>query len=314
MTDNKTFQFSKEGLKSLPMGIGTWAWGDSMVWGYNKNEYSDNDLQEAFNASVAAGITFFDTAEIYGSGKSEKILGRFIKGNEKNLIIASKFMPFPWRLGKKNILNALQNSLDRLGLETIDLYQIHWPFPLRPIEYWVEKMAEVFQAGLIKSIGVSNYSIEQTKRAHAVLQKHDIPLASNQIEYSLVQRKPERNGLLQVCKELDIKVIAYSPLAQGLLTGKYTPDNPPPGLRGRRTNRQQLDSLISFNALQRKIGEKHNGKSPAQVALNWTIQKGTIPIPGVKNLKQTESNLGALGWSLTADEVAQLDEESQKIQ
>mgnify|MGYP003974910825 FL=1 len=309
----KHIQLWKNGPESLRMGIGTWAWGDNMVWGYNQKNYTDEDLELAFDASIKAGITMFDTAEVYGSGKSENILGGFIKKVKHPLIIASKFMPYPWRLGKNSVMNAAKNSLKRLGLENMDLYQIHWPFPPRPIEHWVEQMAGGYQAGLIKGIGVSNFSIEQTRRAHTVLQKYDIPLAVNQIEYSLVNRKPEKNGLLQVCKELDVKVIAYSPLGQGLLTGKYTPDNPPPGFRGRRTNRKQLDALIAFNKLQTKIGENHGGKTPSQVAVNWTIQKDTFPIPGVKNLRQTEENLGALGWDLTQDEVAELDFEGQKI-
>ncbi len=313
MSKNENIQFRENGPKSLPMGIGTWAWGDNLLWGYNKDDYSDKDLQLAYEASIKAGITFFDTAEVYGSGKSEKILGGFIKDSKEDLIIASKFMPYPWRWSKKSVVKALKNSLERLGLDSLDLYQIHWPFPPFSVEHWVEGMAEAYQTGLIKNVGISNFSVSQTRKAHSVLEKHGISLASNQVEYHLLQRKPEKTGLLQVCKELDVKVIAYSPLAQGLLTGKYTPDNPPPGLRGRRTNNQQLNSLIAFNKLQKEIGEKHGGKTPAQVALNWTIQKGTIPIPGVKNLKQTESNLGALGWALTEEEVAQLDAESLKL-
>ena len=109
-----------------------------------------------------------------------------------------------------------------------------------------------------------------------------------------------------------MRVIAYSPLAKGLLTGKYTPENPPPGLRGTRLSKKRLAEITSFNNLLRKIGENHS-KSPAQVALNWTICKGTIPIPGVKNLRQTQSNLGALGWRLNDEDLQRLDTESQKL-
>ena len=131
-------------------------------------------------------------------------------------------------------MRALRHSLDRLGLESVDLYQMHWPFPPVSIDTWMDAMADAVQAGLIRAVGVSNYNAEQTRRAHDALAKRGVPLASNQVDYSLLQRKPETNGLLALCKQLNVTLIAYSPLAQGLLTGKYTPQNPPPGLRGRR--------------------------------------------------------------------------------
>jgi len=149
------------------------------------------------------------------------------------------------------------------------------------------------------------------RRAHDVLAKRGIPLASNQVEYSLLHRQPERNGVLAACRDLRVALIAYSPVAKGILTGKYTPQNPPPGVRGRQWNFKPLAHIQPLIARLREVGEAHGGKTPAQVALNWLIQKGALPIPGVKNARQVQDNLGALGWSLTPDEVELLDQASE---
>jgi aryl-alcohol dehydrogenase-like predicted oxidoreductase len=173
-------------------------------------------------------------------------------------------------------------------------------------------MADAVLAGLVRAVGVSNYGPGKTQRAYDTLAERGIPLASNQVEYSLLNRDIERNGLLDLCRQLDIKVIAYSPLGQGLLTGKYTPDNPPAGIRGLRS-RRKLKKVQPLVGLMREIGEGHGDKTPAQVAINWTIRKGAIPIPGAKNATQARQNAGAIGWELTPDEVAALDAASDKI-
>ena len=131
------------------------------------------------------------------------------------------------------------------------------------------------------------------------------------MEYSLLQRGPERSGLLAACRDLGVTLIAYSPLGQGLLTGKYTAEHPPPGARRRRARR--LDRIEPLIGLLRQIGEAHGGKTPAQVALNWAICKGTVPIPGAKNARQAGDNAGALGWRLADDEVAALDAASEAL-
>ncbi|NTV38068.1 MAG: aldo/keto reductase, partial [Anaerolineales bacterium] len=146
-----------------------------------------------------------------------------------------------------------------------------------------------------------------------VLAKYDIPLASNQVEYHLLDRHVEKNGLLDRCKETGVRLIAYSPLAMGLLTGKYTPENPPPGVRGRKYA-SILPDLPGLIALLTEIGQGHNERTPGQVEMNWVICKGALPIPGAKTAKQAEQNLGALGWKLTADEVKALDDASEKFQ
>ncbi|HBY99469.1 MAG: aldo/keto reductase [Ardenticatenaceae bacterium] len=300
------------GLLVSPLGVGAWAWGDRFIWGYGR-DYGESDVHGAFQASLELGINFFDTAEIYGWGRSERLLGRFIREAGQPVVVATKFMPFPWRLRRKSLLNALQSSLNRLGLSQIDLYQIHSPLSIISIETWMAGLAEAVGAGLTRAAGVSNYNVEQTRRAHAALARRNVPLASNQVEYSLLHREPEHNGLMQTCRDLNITLIAYSPLGMGLLTGKYTPDNPPKGLRGRRTSAKFLANIQPLIGLLREMGAAHGGKTPPQVALNWVMCKGALPIPGAKNARQARENAGALGWRLSEDEVAALDAESKDL-
>ncbi|HEX2979379.1 MAG TPA: aldo/keto reductase [Anaerolineaceae bacterium] len=290
-------------FEGISIGVGTWAWGDRLYWGYGQG-YAAEDVRDAFQASLDQGIQFFDTAEAYGRGKSEKLLGEFVKATDTPVHIASKFMPFPWRLQKGSLLRALRHSLERLQLPSIDLYQIHFPIPPVTVETWMNAMAEAFQAGLIRAVGVSNYSRQQTQRAADALLRQGIQLASNQLEYSLLNRQIEFNGVLDECKQRGVKVIAYSPLAQGLLTGKYTPENPPTGFRARKVDLKELKPLLST---MKKIGDAHDGKTPAQVAINWTICKGTLPIPGAKSANQAIANAGGTGWALTDEEVETLD-------
>ena len=174
-------------------------------------------------------------------------------------------------------------------------------------------MADAVEAGLTRAVGVSNFSPSQTIRAHAALARRGVPLASNQVEYSLLERKPETSGLVKVCRDLDVTIIAYSPIAKGMLTGKYTPDNIPPGMRRRLYNRDYLSKIQPLIDLLREIGQAHDARSPAQVSLNWLMCKGAVPIPGAKNLRQAQENFGALGWRLTDEEVARLDEVSEKV-
>ena len=299
-------------IRISPMGIGAWAWGDRFYWGYGRS-YTEADIEAAFNASTAAGINLFDTAEVYGFGQSERLLGRFARSSDRPAVIASKFMPLPWRLRRDNLASALRGSLRRLGMERVGLYQIHWPSPPIAIESWMEGLADAVEVGLVQAVGVSNYNVDQLRRAHSALATRGVPLASNQVEYSLLQRGPERSGLVDACRELDVTLIAYSPLAQGLLTGKYTADSRPPGIRGRRAGRKRLAQTEPIIALLKEIGGSHGGRTPAQVALNWIICKGAVPIPGAKNARQAEDNAGALGWRLTDDEQAALDVASQAI-
>lgn len=289
-----------------PMGIGTWQWGDRLYWGYGRG-YAEDEIEGAFRASVDAGVNFFDTAEAYSMGRSEQFLGAFAREETKTIVIATKFFPYPWRLRAGSLRRALLGSLRRLGVERVDLYQIHWPFPPVANETWMEGLADAFDAGLTRAVGVSNYNLEQVHRAVEALATRGLSLASNQVEYSLLHRQPEFNGLLEACNQLGVTVIAYSPLAQGLLTGKYSREHRPTGVRGQRSRLRSMEEIERLNHVLREIGQHHGGKTPTQVALNWVMRKGAVPIPGVKDSHQAKDNVGALGWELTGEDVATLD-------
>jgi len=299
----------KTDIMITTVGVGTWAWGDRLFWGYNGSSYNDADIRKAFKVSLENGANWFDTAEVYGMGKSEGFLGKFLPSASEEVLVATKFFPFPWRILKEAMFRALKKSLKRLQLNRVDLYQIHTPLGWWSKPRFVSTLADAVKAGLTRAVGVSNFNTEKTKLANETLQAEGIPLASNQVEYSLFNRQIEKNGLLDYCVENDITIIAYSPLAKGMATGKYGPENPPPGPRKRIYPPEKLQQFEPLITLLREIGAEH-GKTPAQVALNWTICKGTVPIPGAKNAKQAAENLGAMGWRLKPEEVIALDEAS----
>ena len=298
-----------------PLCLGTWAWGDKLFWNYG-NDYGSEQVEQAFDAAIEAGITFFDTAEVYGLGLSEELLGKFIKKTDKEIQVATKFGPLPWRFSSESVSEALTDSLKRLQLEQIALYQVHWPFTFfMSQETLMNALATEVERGRIKTIGVSNYSQEQMQEAHQILARRGIPLAVNQVRYSLLTRQVESQGIIATAKQLGVTILAYSPLAQGLLTGKYSLDSSvkPTGARSidprfSKDNLQKIDPVIS---LLRTIGEKYN-RTPAQVALNWLIAQGNvIPISGVKTAEQVQQNAGALNWKLSNDEVTQLEQISR---
>ena len=299
------------------LGIGTWSWGDRLFWGYG-SDYGEKEVQKAFETAVAEGATFFDTAEVYGLGESERLLGKFIKQTNQPVQIATKYFPLPWRWDKKSVANALTDSLKRLDVEQIALYQVHMPFDFfmgQPT--LMEALADEVKQGRIQSVGVSNYSATQMQQAHDLLAKYDVPLAVNQVRYSLLTRKIEQNGVLATARDLGVTILAYSPLDQGLLTGKYTSDNT--NVVGAR----KLDSKFSTTGLKKiepvidklkQLGEKYQ-KTVSQVSLNWLIAQGNvIPIPGAKNARQAQDNAGAMGWQLSSEDVEQLRELSNNYQ
>src|SRR5215203_2454842 len=295
-----------------PLGVGAWAWGTTRVWGYGK-EYDRGDVDDAFRTSMAEGVTLVDTAELYGNGVSERIIGEILRegGFERRPVIATKFAPLPYRFGARSLLNAVDKSLERLGIETIDLYQIHFPNPIFKINSLMEALAETVKAGKVRRVGVSNYGADQMQRAYDRLASHGVSLASNQVEYSLLQRAPETNGVLEASRDLGVTLIAYSPIAKGLLTGKYSPGGDrPSGLvrrMGRAFGEQNLKKIEPVLNILREIGEAHN-KEPAQVALNWLItQRNAFPIPGAKNEHQARQNAGALGWEMAGEEAEKLN-------
>jgi len=298
-------------LHAVEMGLGAWQWGDRMVWQYGQG-YGDEDVHKAFLASISEGIRFVDTAEVYGSGRSERLLGDFLKQTEQPILIATKYAPYPWRFGKNALVRALKASLERIGVESVDLYQVHFPGITMGTDTLMEGLAECVKSGMARTVGVSNFGQTRMLAAYSALARQNIPLASNQVHYSLLRREVEKDGTLARCQELGIRLIAYSPLEQGLLTGRYTASNPPSGVRAGQYSRL-LPKIPALIKLMTEIGQDHGGKSNAQVALNWTICKGALPIPGAKNELQAQQNAGALGWRLTEAEVAKLDEASDQV-
>jgi aryl-alcohol dehydrogenase-like predicted oxidoreductase len=294
-----------------PLGVGTWAWGDKGTWGMGgyDSSYSEATIREAWDASIEAGVVLFDTAEVYGGGESERIIGRLLAAEpsvREKVVIATKFMPSPWKLAVSSALvSAARASVGRLGIASIDLYQIHGPISLRSHSAMADALAAAHAEGLIKAVGVSNYSIKETRAIAAELQKRDLRLATNQIEFSLLRTMPEKVGLLECCRELGVVPLAYSPIGQGRLTGKYSAANPPP--KTRTFSNHPMESVDRIVDVLRRIGEAHDGRTPSQVALAWIIAKGAVPIPGAKSRKQAEDNAGALGWWMDDAEVAALD-------
>ncbi|MDZ4871198.1 MAG: putative oxidoreductase [Chroococcidiopsis cubana SAG 39.79] len=309
----ETIKLGQDGAAVCPLCIGTWAWGDKLFWNYGSDEEDAKQLQVAFQAALDAGTTFFDTAEVYGFGLSEKYLGQFIQQSDRPIQIATKFGPAPWRFTAQSVSDALTESLKRLGLERVSLYQVHWPFSFfMSQETLMNALADEVQRGRIEAVGVSNYSAEQMQQAYKILAARGVKLASNQVRYSLLTRQIETNGILDTARQLGVTILAYSPLAQGLLTGKYTASSAekPTGARriDPRFSKEGLQKIEPVISILKKIGDRH-GRTPAQVALNWLIAQGNlVAIAGAKNANQVQQNAGALGWQMTDEEITQLEQ------
>jgi len=277
--------------------------------GYDTDLTRDT-IGEAWDASIDAGVTLFDTAEVYGGGESERIIGALLADDPAraaSVVVATKFMPSPWKLQVRSaLMTSLKASLERLGVPSVGLYQIHGPISLRSHAVLADALAAAHEAGLVSAVGVSNYSVKETRSMAAALASRGMRLATNQIEFSLLRRAPETTGLLATCRDLGVLPLAYSPIGQGRLTGKYTAANPPPGKRTFSNHPMEVVDLVV--AELRRIGEKHGGRLPSQVALNWVMSKGAVPIPGAKNRHQAEENAGALGWAMDGDDLDRLDQ------
>jgi pyridoxine 4-dehydrogenase len=303
------------------MGCGTWAWGNRLLWNYQ--ETMDSELNAVFDHCVSHGVTLFDTGDSYGTGKlsgqSEKLLGRFRAAyqgqNQEKICLATKIAPYPWRFTRAAMVSATQASAQRLG--HLDLVQLHWstanyfPWQEGPL---LDGLAQVCRQGAALGIGLSNFGPKRLRLAHSRLADQGVKIQTLQVQYSLLSTYPViQLGLKDVCDELDIQLIAYSPLALGLLTGKYQHKaDLPKGLR-RIALGQILPGITPLLQCLHEVA-KTREKSMAQVAINWCICKGTLPIPGAKNLQQAQQNTGALGWQLSSAEVSELDQASARCQ
>jgi len=310
--DSNRMRLGNTDLIVSRLGIGAMVWGDLSISprlspariAYGP-AFDKEELRKTIDSSIGNGVTFLDTAAFYGKGASELMVGELTQG--KDIIIATKF-PSNMIPRTGNLPRDLENSLKRLKRESVDLYQIHYPSPFISIPKVLDLMADAYQEGKIKAIGVSNFSEKQMRLAFDVLTKRGLPLASNQVEYSLLHRDPEKNGVLNACRELNVTLIAYMPLRMGALTGKYHGEVRPKGMRKNMSPFRQKDQpkLNQVITLLREIGDRYS-KGPAQVALRWLIQQGNVlPIPGAKNTEQAVHNAGALTFSLSDSEIESL--------
>ena len=306
----KTRDDPSRGIPISPIGVGTISWGDASR-GFGTT-FREKDAFDAFQRARKSGINFFDTAEVYGykgqkyEQSAEEILGRFVAKNDdvKNdskdeVVVGSKVFTIPWtnalmgggiRLGKESLVKAGKESVKRMGGRQMDVWSIHFPFPSFSQDALMSALEESLDLGLTRAVGVSNYNVEQLERAFEILEKRGIPLASNQIEYSVVNRKAEKEGLIQSCLDRDVKVVAHSPL-KALKTTEIE------------------EKYVIMNKLCEFIGQVNGGgKSKVSVMLNYCMAKGTIPIPGVKRVEHIEDIENAMGWTLDEESVLTIDE------
>ena len=298
-------------MKVSVVGLGTWQFSES--WGVTEYERAKAIVDKAFQV----GINFFDTAAIYGKGKSEEFLGRAIKelGIRDDVVIATK-LPGSF-LSYRDVIKGTLRSLKRLGLEAIDLMQVHWPpcwhnFPTCEYMAALEKLVNM---GVIRYIGVSNFSPELIDSANSCLAREEV--VSNQVRYNLVEKDAEKE-IIPYAEYYGMSVIAWSPLAKGALTGKYTPENLPEFADVRSDDPvfhpENFPQVYEVVKLLKQMGERY-GKTPAQVALNWLINSSdvVIVIPGAKSPEQVEENAGAAGWKLSLEDWVKLDEVSDRV-
>jgi len=270
-------------------------------------------------AALDGGINWFDTAELYGAGVSERSLSEALKmlgKSDDEVVVATKW--FPLFRTARNIPRTIRERIKHLDGYSIDLYQVHQPIGFSSPEAEMDAMADLVEAGKIRSVGISNFSSKRMRRAHKALAKRGLPLASNQVHYSLLHRDIEFDGTLETAKELGVTIIAYTPLAWGLLSGKYH-RNPKliktKSSYSRRRIKRQIESSKPLIAALEKIAEKHNA-TPAQVALNWLVNfhgKTVVAIPGAKKAHQAEESAGAMRFKLSESEMGELDDFSRSI-
>lgn len=316
-----------------PIGIGT------MLW-VPKSEDEKEELFQTYKCCIDRGYNFFDTAEVYGNGKVETLIGEFIKRDGRPVRISSKFAPpssmNPMAPKRKTVATdspeaiweALEGSLMRLGIPSLELYLMHTPPKAHSISDYMNVMAQAVEQGKVQKIGVCNFTAAQINEAADALEKCGLSLSAAMVGYNIVRRYPETNGVFDVCKKHNITLIPYAPLAEGTLTGKYRNKKVPfkyflTSYFGHLNLTKERDDQIPFLkrlfskprecdikrmepilAQMEKIGNAH-GKSIAQVAINWlctTPKIQVFPIPGVRNVKQAVDNIGAVEWRMTAEE------------
>jgi len=305
-------------IEITPIGLGVMQFaGGEGIFGMMFPEISQEKMNGIIKTALDGGINWFDTAEIYGRGRSERGLSNGLRAAEKKddeVIVATKWLPM-FRTAR-NIPRTISDRHHFLNGYSIDLYMVHQPWGFSPPEAEMEAMADLVEKGKVRAIGVSNFNAEHMRRAHRALQKRGLPLAVNQVQYSLLHRKVETNGVLAAAKELGVTITAWSPLASGLLTGKFHKDpeilNQTPFGRRMQLRREIERSRPLVQALE-EIANEHDA-TPAQIALNWLIHfqgEAVVAIPGASKVKQAEESAGVMNFKLSNAAMARLDELSR---
>jgi len=313
-----TRSLGQTGIQVTPIGFGAMELsGGGGMLGLAFPPIPQSEKNAIIQAALDGGINWFDTAEIYGAGVSERSLAAGLQAAGKppgDVVIATKWFPLFRTAG--NIARTIDTRLRFLGGYPIDLYYVHQPYSFSTPEAEMDAMADLVEAGKIRSVGISNFSAERMRRAYAALYKHGLPLATNQVRYSLLDRKIETNGILNTARELGISITAYTPLGSGLLTGKY--HQHPELLKNksffwRGRIQRQLEASRPLVAALEEIGRNYDA-TPAQVALNWLIWFNgelVVTIPGATKASQATDNAGAMRFRLNEAELARLDELSR---
>jgi len=305
----------------IPLGLGTWSWGNKLLWGYDESQ--DASIAATWRAAVDGGVVFFDTGDSYGTGRlegrAETLLGACRASSpkqNKRLIYGTKLAAYPWRLTPDAFVAALRASLERFGTSKIEVAQAHWSarnyFPPQDRAI-LEGLARCYEAGLCDAVGLSNFGPVALREAAAFFGDRGVPIALCQVQFSLLSTQPEDTGLLDVCRELGVTPVAYSPLALGALAVAGNDDHSqrPAGPRGFLFD-QVLPGATALTGVIRDVA-RERGKTPAQVCLNWTIKKGCLPIVGARTPARVRENLGACGWRLSDAEVAALDAAAKRV-
>ena len=292
-----------EGLGPVSViGLGTWQFG-SKEWGYG-DSYANGAARDIVRRALDLGVTLYDTAEAYGFGRSERILGDALGTRRHEVVVASKLFPvapFP-----RLVRRSATASASRLGVSRIPLYQVHQPNPLVPDTVPMPALRELVAEGTIGAVGVSNYSLERWRKADDALAGDGpaLPVVSNQVQFSLAHAGP-LDDLVPFAEREHRLVIAYSPLAQGLLGGRYGPDHKPGGVRALNPlfGAENLQRVAPLLDVVREVAAGH-ATTPSAVALAWLVaQPRVVVIPGASSVEQLESNVAAADLALTADEV-----------
>ncbi len=309
----------RTGIQVSPIGMGTMQFSGEGVFRVYMPALSQEEKNQIVQAALDGGVNWFDTAEIYGTGASERSLAAALKAAGKSnsdVVVATKWFPLFRTAG--NIRRSIDVRLRMLDGYEISLYMIHQPWSFSSPEAEMDAMADLVEAGKIRAVGVSNFDAERMRRAHVRLARRGLPLAVNQVHYSLLHREIERNGVLDAARELGVTIIAYTPLEYGLLSGKYHQN---PELLKRKSFyrrwmlERNLERTRPLIALLEDMAVKYNA-TPSQIALNWLIHFHgdlVVTIPGATSRRQAEENAGALRFHLSDEDLARLDELSRNI-